>query len=90
MTAPVGSFSANEFGIYDTVGNVWEWTCSVYESYDNGEEQRCADKNANKSRVLRGGAWDNRPNLTRSASRLNDLQGDTHDVIGFRIVRTLD
>jgi len=69
MTAPVGSFSANPFGLYDTVGNVWEWTCSVYESYGSGEEQRCADKNTNKNKVLRGGSWLIEPTVTRSALR---------------------
>jgi len=35
-TAPVGSFRANQYGIYDTVGNVWEWVHDVYDgSYYN-------------------------------------------------------
>jgi formylglycine-generating enzyme required for sulfatase activity/predicted small secreted protein len=39
--SPVGSFSANKFGLYDTSGNVSEWTCSEYEKQYNDEEKQC-------------------------------------------------
>ena len=55
MTAPVGSFAANPFGLYDTAGNVWEWTCSEYEDRYNGKEMRCS--NDGGLFVLRGGSW---------------------------------
>jgi formylglycine-generating enzyme required for sulfatase activity len=60
MTAPIGSFAPNQFGLYDTVGNVWEWTCSEYENRYKGKEKHCLSKNrANDDRpfVLRGGSW---------------------------------
>ena len=68
-TAPVGSFSPNPFGLYDTVGNVWEWTCSKYENRYNGEENRCSRQKSGGLRALRGGAWYNGPWSVRAAYR---------------------
>ena len=59
QTAPVGSFEANAWGLHDTVGNVWEWTCSVYDGGYGGAERRCATGSAGRL-VLRGGSWDKR------------------------------
>ncbi|WP_295396722.1 SUMF1/EgtB/PvdO family nonheme iron enzyme [uncultured Thiodictyon sp.] len=57
QTAPVGSFPANPWGLHDTVGNVWEWTCSAYDATYGGGEKTCARKNDAAARVLRGGSW---------------------------------
>ncbi|MEN8220372.1 MAG: SUMF1/EgtB/PvdO family nonheme iron enzyme [Pseudomonadota bacterium] len=59
MTAPVGSFAPNAFKLYDTVGNVWEWTCSEYEG----------------DFVLRGGSWDNDARMSRAAYRFGGASG---------------
>ncbi len=55
QTAPVGRFEPNAFGLFDMIGNVWEWTCSEYQNKYAGQEQHCA-KRAGRF-VLRGGAW---------------------------------
>jgi formylglycine-generating enzyme required for sulfatase activity len=79
-TAPVGSFAANGFGLYDMVGNVWEWTQDCYhDSYEkaptDGSDWTGVDCSL---RVIRGGSWDAGPMYLRSASR----QGITHSVRG--------
>jgi formylglycine-generating enzyme required for sulfatase activity len=93
QTAPAGSFAANEFGLHDTAGNVWEWVedCS-HDSY--AEEGRPDDGSAWTTgdcsrRVLRGGSWFSGPVGLRSANRIwfePDVRGAD---IGFRVARTL-
>jgi formylglycine-generating enzyme required for sulfatase activity len=85
-TAPVGSFSPNPFGLYDTVGNVWEWTCSKYEDKYNGEENKCT---AQKSGlwVLRGGAWGFDPWHVRAALRGMNSHENRTGYLGFRLAR---
>ena len=75
-TAPVGSFSANPFGLHDVHGNVWEWTEGCWEG-DCGR------------RVLRGGSWISRPGLLRSAHRGRNPPGFRDLIAGFRVARTL-
>ena len=83
-TAKVGSFATNYFGLYDTVGNVYEWTCSEYESKYNGKEQSCL-KSSENSMVIRGGSWYSLPNYTRSSARFKSKSSDF--TIGFRVAR---
>ena len=87
QTAPVGSFAPNTWGLHDTVGNVWEWTCSAAdESYDGGE-QRCASLGTDGERVFRGGSWVNYPNRVRSAHRYWFGAGFKYNFLGFRLAR---
>jgi formylglycine-generating enzyme required for sulfatase activity len=87
-TSPVGSFSANKFGLYDTVGNVWEWTCSEYEGKYKGKEKVCINKNSYKYRVLRGGSWLVIPRGLRVANRRDASPFFSRsDYFGFRLVR---
>jgi len=66
-TAPVGSFAPNPFGLYDTAGNVWEWTCSEYTDKYTGKEQQCVESAGRF--VVRSGSWDNGARWARSAYR---------------------
>jgi len=91
-TAPVGSFAPNAFGIYDTVGNVWEWCAdSWHGSYkgapNDGQVWRGGDESY---RVLRGGSWYVTPRFARAALR-NWLSSDERDGdFGFRVIRGAD
>ena len=71
-TAPVGSFKANPFGLYDTVGNVWEWVADCWHGDYKGAPADGFDWHANclsAGRGLRGGSWDNPPWLARVSNR---------------------
>jgi len=71
-TAPVGSFEANPFGLFDVSGNLWEWTCSEYEKKYSGKEQYCLNKREGDGAslfVLRGGSWSSDALRMRSAVR---------------------
>jgi formylglycine-generating enzyme required for sulfatase activity len=89
QTAPVGSFDPNAFGLYDTVGNVLEWTCSLYEDRYAGAEQKCADPGAAGRRVVRGGSWSNGPRDDRSADRGRNTADDRYDNVGFRLAQDI-
>jgi formylglycine-generating enzyme required for sulfatase activity len=86
-TAPVGSFAPNAWGLYDTAGNVWEWTCSAYDQDYGGAERRCAGKNDAGSRVDRGGSWGNVPRGVRSANRGRDAPDNRGSYLGFRLAQ---
>lgn len=87
VSAPVGSFQPNPWGLYDMHGNVSEWTRSLDQPYPYREDGR-NDPTATGRRVVRGGSWYDRPRYARSAYRLSypDWQG-IYDV-GFRVVCT--
>ena len=88
-TSAVGCFVANGFGLFDMVGNVWEWTRSIYLPYpydptDPKREELKADEEAR--RVVRGGSWSLRRDLARCASRSGHRPGLRHVSVGFRVV----
>ncbi|GGD71378.1 formylglycine-generating enzyme family protein [Lacimicrobium alkaliphilum] len=70
--APISSFDRNKFGLFDTVGNVWEWT--INSSAGNGA-------------VVRGGAWNFAPRLARVSTRMELDPEFRANYIGLRVVR---
>ncbi|AGA91583.1 hypothetical protein Thimo_2883 [Thioflavicoccus mobilis 8321] len=85
-SAPVGSFPENAFGLHDTSGNVWEWTCSLWRDAFDGSEAHCAEAQDSDRRVVRGGSWLVNRSLARSAARLRLAPDDRLSVLGFRVL----
>ncbi len=91
QTAPVGSFAPNQFGLYDMVGNVWEWVEECYhDSYQGAPGDGAAWTSGDCSRrVVRGGSWNYDPGFLRSAVRGGYSTVFRLNSLGFRVGRTL-
>jgi formylglycine-generating enzyme required for sulfatase activity len=98
ITSPVGTFNANDFGLYDMAGNVSEWTSTAYTEsinkltsdmnpeyrYDAAKE----DPYKMKRKIVRGGSWKDVAHNVRSDIRMWEYQNEQRSYIGFRCVRT--
>jgi formylglycine-generating enzyme required for sulfatase activity len=90
QTSEVGSFQvANQFGLYDMHGNVWEWCLDLWHKNYTGAPQDGSawiNGNDNDSRLVRGGSWTYDPATCRSAYRNANSSGTRSYLIGFRVV----
>ena len=95
-TLPAGSYPANEFGLHDMHGNVWEWVEDCWHGHYEGAPNDGSARESARGRarcnwrVVRGGAWFYDPRLLRSAYRSWNFAGNrSSEFGGFRVARTL-
>ncbi|MEO3471809.1 formylglycine-generating enzyme family protein [Roseomonas sp. CAU 1739] len=88
-TAPVGSFRPNAFGLYDMLGNVWQWTLDCLNPTLEGQpvdgSPRLTGDCANRS--MRGGSWSHLPWYVRAGNRVRGTAADRYNFAGIRVVR---
>ena len=98
ITSRAGTYSPNDFGLYDMAGNVSEWTSTAYtesvsqKTSDINPEYRynAAKEDPYKMtrKIVRGGSWKDALHNVRSDVRMWEYQNEQRSYIGFRCVRS--
>ena len=94
-THPVGEKQPNAWGLYDMLGNVWEWCRDGWRDYDHSHDlamhgaviDPMGPMEEGTSRVLRGGSWDNTARNVRAADRNRHDPSSRNSNIGLRLAR---
>ncbi|MCU7835838.1 MAG: SUMF1/EgtB/PvdO family nonheme iron enzyme [gamma proteobacterium symbiont of Taylorina sp.] len=89
-THPVGMKQANPWGLYDMIGNVWEWTHDKYGSLSTRDVTDPKGASVGNKRAVKGGNWGDTLSQNRSAARYGFTQNKKIDRVGFRLVRTIE
>ena len=85
-TRPVGTKQANELGLYDMTGNVWEWCQDGYGSYVSSSQTNPTGAVNRLYRVCRGGGWYSIARDCRLSKRYCVVPGSRDDSYGLRLV----
>jgi formylglycine-generating enzyme required for sulfatase activity len=87
QTHAVGGKAANGFGMYDTLGNVWEWVNDWYGLYSSSAQTNPTGPGGPSARLFRGGSWGPGTNYVRSSYRSVAAPSYTAEDVGFRVAR---
>ncbi|ACL04320.1 protein of unknown function DUF323 [Desulfatibacillum aliphaticivorans] len=88
VSAPVATFQPNAFGLYDMLGNTWEWCRDWKGKYpEKGETNPTGPSSSELGKIVRGGSWDNAANGIRCGNRSYATIGFERYNNGFRVIR---
>jgi formylglycine-generating enzyme required for sulfatase activity len=89
---PVGKKKPNPWGLYDMHGYVWEWCADTWSPTHEGAASDGSPRVSQtaRERVIRGGSWGDKAELTRSAARSGAQSKYQDDRIGFRCVKATE
>ncbi|MFH1845451.1 MAG: formylglycine-generating enzyme family protein [bacterium] len=85
---PVGSFTANAWGLYDMHGNVFEWCWDWRAPYPEQAAIDPTGPDSGQLRTLRGGCWASDADRCRAETRQKADPGFRSDFVGFRVARS--
>jgi formylglycine-generating enzyme required for sulfatase activity len=97
-TWPVGSLKPNDLGLFDVQGNVYTWCQETFKPYPIGKRDRDAAAEdqeddivieSTRVRLLRGGSFEHRASIVRSAARGASVPTYKNAAFGIRVARTL-
>jgi formylglycine-generating enzyme required for sulfatase activity len=85
VTADIGSYAPNPWGLYDMHGNAAEWTRTAFKPYPYRDDDGCNTEDMPGEKVVRGGSWYDRPQRCRSSFRLSYPAYQRVYNVGFRV-----
>jgi formylglycine-generating enzyme required for sulfatase activity len=92
FTSPVGSFKPNAFGLYDMLGNVWEWASDWHapDYYSRSPTEDPTGPQSGEVKVRRGASWHTLPIYARCAFRNWNTPETRYTLVGIRLVKEIE